>query len=146
MLTTKKANMDCTKQSTLCNTNKEIVISGIAGRFPNSDNMKQLQDNLFNEIDLASNDNRRWNTVEFDMPSRLGKINNLEKFDAQYFDISSFEAQVLDPMTRMLLEHTYEAIIDAGVNPAELHGTNTGVFIGACYSSTFNALVYDKPQ
>ncbi|XP_020299244.1 fatty acid synthase-like [Pseudomyrmex gracilis] len=108
--------------------------------------MKQLQDNLFNEIDLASNDHQRWNTAEFDMPSRLGKINNIEKFDAQYFDISMIEAHVLDPMARMLLEHTYEAIIDAGLNPEELHGTNTGIFVGACFSSTFNAFVYNKPQ
>lgn len=39
----------------------EIVISGIAGRFPKSDNMKQLQENLLNKVDLGSNDNRRWN-------------------------------------------------------------------------------------
>jgi len=39
----------------------EIVISGIAGRFPESDNMKHLQENLLNKIDLGSNDNRRWN-------------------------------------------------------------------------------------
>lgn len=41
---------------------EEIVISGISGRFPNSDNMKQLQENLMNKLDLGSNDNRRWNT------------------------------------------------------------------------------------
>ncbi|KMQ91004.1 fatty acid synthase [Lasius niger] len=40
---------------------EEIVISGIAGRFPESDNIKHLQENLFNRVDLGSNDNRRWN-------------------------------------------------------------------------------------
>lgn len=38
----------------------EIVISGIAGRFPESDNIKQLQNNLFNKVDLGSDDCRRW--------------------------------------------------------------------------------------
>ena len=40
---------------------EEIVISGIAGRFPNSDNLKEFQENLFNKVDLGSSDHRRWN-------------------------------------------------------------------------------------
>lgn len=39
---------------------EEIVISGIAGRFPDSDNMKIFQENLMNKVDLVSNDDRRW--------------------------------------------------------------------------------------
>lgn len=39
----------------------EIVISGIAGRFPGSDNIKQLQENLFNKINLLRANHPRWN-------------------------------------------------------------------------------------
>lgn len=39
---------------------EEIVISGIAGRFPSSDNMNQLRENLFNKIDLVRADHDRW--------------------------------------------------------------------------------------
>jgi len=39
---------------------EEIVISGIAGRFPNSDNVKQLKENLFNKVDLVSANHGRW--------------------------------------------------------------------------------------
>lgn len=39
---------------------EEIVISGITGRFPNSDNIKEFQDNIFNKIDLGSSDHQRW--------------------------------------------------------------------------------------
>lgn len=54
--------MDCKKTTLLdIEPGEEIVISGIAGRFPESDNIKHLQENLFNKIDLGSNDNRRWN-------------------------------------------------------------------------------------
>ncbi|XP_024879524.1 fatty acid synthase-like [Temnothorax curvispinosus] len=66
------------------------------------------------------------------MPFRIGKINNIEKFDPEFFNISAMEAHTMDPMVRMILEHTYEAIIDAGVNPKELQGTRTGVFTGIC--------------
>lgn len=39
---------------------EEIVISGIAGRFPESDNMRHFQENLFNKVDLVTDDDRRW--------------------------------------------------------------------------------------
>ncbi|KAL6436152.1 hypothetical protein ACFW04_005722 [Cataglyphis niger] len=53
---------------------------------------------------------------------------------------------MMDPMGRMLLEHTYEAIIDAGVNPKDLRGTKTGVFIGACFSESEGNWFYEKHQ
>jgi len=43
----------------------------------------------------------------------------------------------------MFFEHTYEAIIDAGVNPKELKGTKTGVFTALCVSDTENCLIYN---
>ena len=45
--------------------NEEIVISGIAGRFPDSDNVKYFQENLFNKVDLVSDDDRRWKFGRF---------------------------------------------------------------------------------
>ncbi|EFN79043.1 Fatty acid synthase [Harpegnathos saltator] len=80
---------------------EEIVISGIASRFPDTDNMKEFQENLLNKVDF----------VHYDMPTRSGKINNADNFDAQYFDVSPEEAHVTDLMCRMLFEHTYEVII-----------------------------------
>ena len=39
---------------------EEIVISGIAGRFPGSNNLKELHENLLNKVDLVTADDRRW--------------------------------------------------------------------------------------
>lgn len=44
---------------------EEIVISGIAGRFPESDNLKHFQENLMNKVDLITDDDRRWKLSEF---------------------------------------------------------------------------------
>ncbi|KAL0101011.1 hypothetical protein PUN28_019432 [Cardiocondyla obscurior] len=63
----------------------------------------------------------------FNMPHRIGTVNNINKFDAQFFDFSTTEGHLMDPGLRMLLEHTYEAIVDAGMNPKELQGTRTSV-------------------
>lgn len=76
------------------------------------------------------------------MPYRIGKINNIEKFDPQFFNISAEEAHMMDPMTRILLEHTYEAIVDAGVNPKELQGTRTGVFTALCGDVQNHSIYY----
>ncbi|XP_050452236.1 fatty acid synthase-like [Cataglyphis hispanica] len=125
---------------------EEIVISGIARRFPNCDNIKEFQDNIFNKMNLGSSDHQRWTNYIYEMPARIGKINNIQKFDSEFFNISTEEAHVLDPGCRMLLEHTYEAIIDAGVNPAELQGTNTSVITAISVSDTFVDLTYEKLQ
>ncbi|RLU25189.1 hypothetical protein DMN91_003281 [Ooceraea biroi] len=137
--------MDCNKETTDVDP-EAIVISGIAGRFPKSHNIRHLQENLFNKMDLGSDDNRRWNHDHPDVPQRTGKVDNIEKFDAEYFDISFTEAEMMDPMCRLLLEHAYEAIVDAGMNPKDLYGTRTGVFIGTCYSESEKTYFYEKPQ
>lgn len=64
------------------------------------------------------------------LPKRFGKVENLEKFDSVFFGIQPKQVHAMDCMSRMLLEHAYEAIVDAGVNPKELRGTKCGVFVG----------------
>lgn len=76
------------------------------------------------------------------MPYRIGKTNNIEKFDPQFFNIPLLEAHMMDPMIRTLMEHTYEAIIDAGINPKELQGTRTGVFTALCGDTQVHSIFY----
>jgi len=42
----------------------------------------------------------------------------------------------MDTMTKICLERSIEAIIDAGLSPADLRGTNTGVYMGSSISET----------
>ena len=48
------------------------------------------------------------------MPKRNGKLKDLSKFDASFFGVNGKQASVMDPQARILLETTYEAIVDAG--------------------------------
>ena len=41
---------------------EDIVISGMSGRFPESDNIDEFAHNLFNKTDLFTEDDRRWPT------------------------------------------------------------------------------------
>jgi hypothetical protein len=47
-------------------------------------------------------------------PKRAGKVPNVTKFDASFFGINYKQAHIMDPLCRLLLERTYEAIVDAG--------------------------------
>lgn len=38
----------------------DVVISGIAGVFPNSNNVRHFEQNLRSKVDMTSDDDRRW--------------------------------------------------------------------------------------
>ena len=122
---------------------EEIVISGISGRFPESDSFDELTKNLFEGVDMITEDDRRWPLGLYGLPTRSGKIKDLSKFDAQFFGIHGKQANLMDPQARLLLELTYEAMVDSGVNPADYRGTRTGVYIGACVSEVEEGLAQD---
>ncbi|CAG2163067.1 unnamed protein product, partial [Oppiella nova] len=120
---------------------EDIVISGMGGRYPESNSTDEFAHNLFNGIDMITEDNRRWPTGLtiilnyacsnlFGMNPRMGKLKSIEKFDGLFFGIMNTMSDVIDPQSRMALETTYECIIDAGINPQTLRGSDTGVYIG----------------
>ena len=63
----------------------------------------------------------------------------IDGFDARFFSISPREAVELDPQQRLLLEVAWETLEHAGVAPAGLFGSPTGVFIGLRESEYFNS-------
>lgn len=93
---------------------EEIVISGISGRFPESDNIDELKKNLYEHVDMITADDRRWPQGLYGLPSKTGKIKDLSLFDAQFFGVHGKQANNMDPQARLLLELTHEAIVDAG--------------------------------
>ncbi|MBV8882827.1 MAG: AMP-binding protein, partial [Chroococcidiopsidaceae cyanobacterium CP_BM_RX_35] len=118
-----------------------IAIIGLGCRFPGAKNpvafWKLLHDGVdaIKEVPLS-----RWDINAFydPTPATAGKMNTgwggfleqVDRFDPQFFGIPPREAQSMDPQQRLLLEVSWEALESAGQPPEQLAGSQTGVFIG----------------
>jgi acyl transferase domain-containing protein len=118
-----------------------IAIVGMACRFPGADDptalWKLLQDGRDAITEVPGN---RWNVEDYydPTPATHGKmhtrwggfLDQVDRFDAEFFGISAREACFMDPQQRLVLEVTWEALESAGIVPDRLAGSRTGVFIG----------------
>ena len=119
-----------------------IAVIGMSCRLPGGiDSPQKLWDALLEGADMVTEIPRdRWDAEEFYDPekgtpgrsvSKWGAfIDDVTGFDPEFFGINEREATAMDPQHRMLMETSWEAVEHAGLRPAAMSGTATGVFIG----------------
>ncbi|MCZ4351948.1 SDR family NAD(P)-dependent oxidoreductase [Roseovarius aestuarii] len=123
-----------------------IAIIGIGCRLPGGiDDRAGLWRNLVAGTDgVVPVPSDRWDIDAYydpdpDAPGKTyarhgGFIDQVDRFDAPFFGISPREAASMDPQQRLMLELSYEALEDAGLNVDALAGAPVGVFLGICGS------------
>ncbi|KAJ8711416.1 hypothetical protein PYW07_008658 [Mythimna separata] len=93
---------------------ESIVISGMSGIYPQSNNVKELSAILYNKENPITSESLRWNFKHPELTPTCGMAPGLDQFDAQFFAVHYRLSQYTDPISRKALEHAYQAIYDAG--------------------------------
>ncbi|CAL1277493.1 unnamed protein product [Larinioides sclopetarius] len=108
---------------------EDIVISGMSGRFPDSDSVGELKEGLYNKKDFIIFSDKRFEKGAYHSPyDSPALIKELDKLDADFFHVGYIQAHQMDPAARIHMEVVYEAIADAGIDATELKGAKIGVF------------------
>ena len=132
-----------------------IAIIGVHASFPQADDPEALWTHLRSGTDLIQLvPENRWNQADFYDPdparSEHGKIyckwggfiEDFDRFDAGFFNISASEANIIDPQERRFLQSAWAAIEDAGYTRERLKqcypkgkSADVGVFVGVTTNS-----------
>ncbi|HEX2223505.1 MAG TPA: type I polyketide synthase, partial [Thermoanaerobaculia bacterium] len=132
----------------------EVAIVGMAGRFPGAASVRQFWDNLcrgLESLSLLSDDDLARAGVDPALRAHPGyvravpTIDGVEMFDAGFFGYTRLEAEVMDPQHRLFLEAAWEALEEAGYDPA-LYPHPVGVFTGAKTNTYLLNLVADRER
>ena len=81
-----------------------------------------------------------------DFPGWGGFVDEIDRFDAAFFNISPREARHIDPQQRILLELAWEALEDARIPPARLEGRPVGVYMGIFLDEYWDLQRYAAPS
>lgn len=120
---------------------KEIAIVGMAGKFPKGEDLAHFWEQLKHQQNCIDEfpDSRVRDCIDERLLGQAeknqwffkgGYLDRIDQFDPAFFQISPVEAKFMDPMQRLMLETSYQALEDAGYYYKDISGTNTGVYIG----------------
>lgn len=126
------------------NTMQDIAIIGVNGRYPMANDLDEFWENLKSGKDCITEippdrwDYKKYFDTDKDKHGKMyckwgGFIDDVDKFDPWFFNISPREAKMMDPQERLFMQCIWHTIEDAGYTKSKLWGKNAGVFVGVMY-------------
>jgi len=121
-----------------------IAVIGMTGRYPQSKNLDEFWQNLRNGVELITFmsdeeleaegvDPSHYNNPNY-VKSAGGVLDDIEMFDASFFDYTPREADSMDPQHRIFLECAWEVLENAGYDPEKYPGA-IGVYASLSMNS-----------
>ncbi len=130
-----------------------IAVVGMSCRFPGAPSVTMFWQNLLDAVD-AVHDYTDAELAACGIEPELrrdpahvkaaGQLDGLGDFDAEFFGFTPDEAARTDPQHRLFLETAWEALEDAGCDPARYQGT-IGVFAGSSISRYLLFHLFGQP-
>ncbi len=110
----------------------DVAVIGMSVKYANVNNLEDYHDLLLNgksgidwpleeRLDLTEQSPQ-------EKYMRAGYVDDIDKFDYQFFEIEEHEARLTSPEQRICLEMVAHAIWDAGYSLEEFAGSNCGVY------------------
>lgn len=155
----------------LQNTQREesgnVAIIGISCRLPMANDFEEYWENLINGrccfcskpadkllIDKSYQNPYYEEFAGIKIPEDSDKLESIvgayiqdnDKFDPDFFNISPREATYIDPAQRVFLEMAWSALEDAGYSCGTINDTETGVFVGKDYSNSMYYKLITAPD
>ncbi|MGW4453969.1 SDR family NAD(P)-dependent oxidoreductase [Streptomyces sp. NPDC004599] len=116
----------------------DIAIIGVSGRYPEAADLDEFWQNLragrdcVREIPADRWDRQRY--ADAGAGSWGGFLDDIDRFDPLFFQISLLEADHLDPQERLFLQCAHHTLEDAGYTAERLsRGGKVGVYVGVMY-------------
>lgn len=142
------------KGGTTGNEASSIAVIGMAGRFPGAANVAAFWQNIregreairvFTKQELLAAGERPEVVDDPAYVRACGFLDDIDKFDAEFFGISPRDAAVFDPQHRLFLECSSEAFEDAGYVGGKISGP-VAVFAasGASEYFTYNLVTNEE--
>jgi rhizoxin synthesis polyketide synthase RhiE len=142
---------DATRPRAARATSDAIAIIGMSAYLPRSEDLRAFWGHLISGRDLVEEvpasrwDHRRWYDKD---PKAVNKtyskwgsfLEDVDKFDPQFFGMSPRIAEWMDPQVRLLLQCAQQTFEDAGVINS-IGGSRTDVFVGSCYHEYWEEIV-----
>ncbi|WP_340147240.1 type I polyketide synthase [Ruminiclostridium josui] len=131
-----------------------IAIIGMAGRFPGANNTEEFWENLYNGVESVKffkhDDLVKMGIDEhlLDNPKFVAAdaiLDGMDMFDAEFFDYSAREAEIMDPQHRLFLESAWEVLESAGYN-SDLYDGRIAVYASANLSGYMVRNLYSNPE